>query len=271
MLIAQITDTHIKSPGRLAYGQVDTATALKACVANVMRQNVRPDLVLFTGDLADFGTADEYAHFKTLTAPLDMPIHLLPGNHDNRDAMRTAWPEASWATRTSALHSVVESGPLRIICLDTVVPGSGGGRLDSADLAWLDETLAQAPSSPTIVAMHHPPFFCGIAHMDAIDLNGAEAFADVVSRHPQIERILCGHLHRSIQVMVGGRLAMSAPSPAHQVALDLSPDAASRFVLEPPGYLLHLWQPKTGLISHTVVIGDFGERHPFFKDGALID
>ena len=119
--------------------------------------------------------------------------------------------------------------------------------------------------------MHHPPFFTGISHMDAIGLEDADAFATVVSRHRQIERILCGHVHRPIQTLVGGRLAMSAPSPAHQVALDLTPAAPSRFILEPPGYLLHLWQPTKGLVSHLVMIGDFGERHPFFKDGALID
>ncbi|HXP97146.1 MAG TPA: phosphodiesterase [Telmatospirillum sp.] len=271
MLIAQISDTHIKTPGRLAYRRVDTAAALKACVANIMRQTVRPDLVLFTGDLADFGTADEYAHIKTLLAPLDMPVHLLPGNHDNRDAMRAAWPNAPWAHQRGALHYVLEENGLRIVCLDTVIPGSGGGRLEDQDLAWLDATLAEAPSRPTIVAMHHPPFLTGIGHMDALGLDGADAFAAVVGRHPQIERILCGHLHRPIQALVGGRLAMSAPSPAHQVALDLAPGAPSQFVQEPGGYLLHLWHPTGGLISHLAVIGDFGGCHPFFKDGVLID
>lgn len=271
MLIAQISDTHIKTPGRLAYGRVDTAAAFETCVAHIIGQSVLPDLLLLTGDLADFGTAEEYAHFRTLLAPLAMPIHLLPGNHDNREVMRAVWPDAPWATRPDALHSIIEGWPVRIVCLDTVIPGAGGGRLSEDDLAWLDSTLAQAPSQPTIVAMHHPPFRTGIGHMDAISLENAGAFAAVVSRHPQIERILCGHLHRPIQALVGGRLAMSAPSPAHQVALDLAPDASSRFILEPPGYLLHQWQPASGLITHTVMIGDYGARYPFFKDGALID
>lgn len=270
MLIAQISDTHIKAPGRLAYSRVDTARALAACVAHILRQSVLPDLLLFTGDLADFGTAEEYAHFKMLLAPLAMPVHLLPGNHDNRDAMRAAWPEAPWAARPGALHCVVEGWPVRIVCLDTMVPGSGSGSLGEDDLSWLESTLAEAPSQPTIVAMHHPPFRTGIGHMDALGLDGAEAFAAVVSRHPQIVRILCGHLHRPIQAMVGGRLAMSAPSPAHQVALDLAPDAPSRFILEPPGYFLHLWQPA-GMITHSVAIGDYGACYPFFKDGDLID
>ncbi len=91
--------------------------------------------------------------------------------------------------------------------------------------------------------------------MDAIRLDGADAFADILRRHPQVERVVCGHLHRSVQAMVGGRLAMSAPQPRHQVVLDLTRDAPSRFVIEPPSYLLHLWHPESGLISHTVTIG----------------
>ncbi|PKU25033.1 phosphodiesterase [Telmatospirillum siberiense] len=271
MLIAQISDTHIKTPGRLAYGQVDTSTALTACLAHLARQDTQPDLVLFTGDLADFGTPDEYAHFKQLLAPLGLPVYLLPGNHDDREAMRAAWPDAPWARRPGRLHSVIENWPIRIICLDTLRPGSGGGHLDPEDLAWLDSTLAEKPGQPTIVAMHHPPFLCGVTHMDAISLDNAPDFAAVVARHPHIQRILCGHLHRPIHAQVGGRPVVSAPSPAHQVALDLAPDAPSRFIMEPPGYLLHLWVPRSGLVTHTMVIGDYGARHPFFKDGSLID
>lgn len=271
MLIAQISDTHIKTPGRMAYGQVDTAAALSACINHLARQDTQPDLVLFTGDLADFGTAEEYAHFKTLLTPLNLPIYLLPGNHDNRDAMREAWPDAPWAAQQGPLHSAIEDWPIRIICLDTVRPGSGGGHLGPDDLAWLDQKLSEKPNQPTIVAMHHPPFISGIAHMDAITLDNAQAFAAVVARHPQIERIVCGHLHRPIHTQVGGRPVVSAPSPAHQVPLDLAPDAPSRFIVEPPGYLLHLRLPTGELITHTMVIGNWGTRYPFFQDGSLID
>jgi 3',5'-cyclic AMP phosphodiesterase CpdA len=138
-------------------------------------------------------------------------------------------------------------------------------------LSWLDGVLAAQPTRPTIVALHHPPFATGIAHMDAMGLIGIEAFADILQAHPQIVRVLAGHVHRPVQAVVGGRLAMTAPSPAHQVVLDLTDDGPSRFIIEPPGYLVHRWRPETGLISHTAVIGDFGDRYPFFEDGALID
>jgi 3',5'-cyclic AMP phosphodiesterase CpdA len=108
--------------------------------------------------------------------------------------------------------------------------------------------------------------------MDAIGLEGADAFGQIVAQHRQVERILCGHLHRPIQARIGGHaIASTAPSTAHQVALDLSPHGSAAFKMEPPGYQLHLWRPEAGLVTHTGVIGDFAGPYPFFEEGALID
>lgn len=119
--------------------------------------------------------------------------------------------------------------------------------------------------------MHHPPFATGIGHTDEIGLTGREAFAEIVGRHPQIQAILCGHLHRYIHAMVGGRRVLTCPSPAHQVALDLRPEAPSRFRMEPPGFMLHCWNDG-GLVSHAAAIGDYDGPYPFFTpEGELID
>jgi len=93
----------------------------------------------------------------------------------------------------------------------------------------------------------------------------------VIRKHPQVERLLCGHLHRPIMARFGGTIACTVPSPAHQVALDLAEDAASRFVMEPPAYGLHAYTPETGVISHTAFVGDFAGPYPFYEDGKLID
>jgi hypothetical protein len=119
--------------------------------------------------------------------------------------------------------------------------------------------------------MHHPPFLTGIAHMDAIGLAGREAFAAIVARHPQIELILCGHLHRNIQTTVGGRRTLTCRSPAHQVALDLRPDAQIRLSMEPPGYMLH-WRNEGRIVSHSSVIGEYEGPFPFSAvEAELID
>ena len=89
-------------------------------------------------------------------------------------------------------------------------------------------------------------------------LDGAAGFGAIVERHPQIERVLCGHLHRPIHMRWRGTVVMTAPSTAHQVVLDLRPDGPLAFVMEPPAYLLHSWDAATGLITHTQYVGDFG-------------
>jgi Icc protein len=272
MLIAHITDTHIKLPGKLAYRRVDTAAMLAQCVDHITCLDPQPDLIVITGDLVDLGRAEEYASLKLLLAPLQQPIIAIPGNHDEREAMRSAFGEEGYLPPKDFLQfSIDDQYPLRLIGLDTLVPQEGRGELCGERLAWLDTTLSQRPAQPTLLLMHHPPFETGIAHMDAIGLTGSDAFADIVSRHPQIEAILCGHLHRNIQTTVGGRRVLTAPSPAHQVALDLRPGAPSGFRMEPPGYLLHWWNAKQ-LVTHHVVLGDYDGPFPFFdQNGKLID
>jgi 3',5'-cyclic-AMP phosphodiesterase len=272
MLIAQITDFHIKARGKLAYRVVDTASCLATAVATVAALDPGPDIVVATGDLTDFGRPEEYELLRELLAPLLQPVYLIPGNHDEREAMRHAFGGDGYLPATGFLNYTIEGHPLRLVALDTVIPGEAGGRLCDERLRWLDRTLAAAPEHPTVIIMHHPPFATGINHMDQIGLDGAEKFADVVVRHPQVERVLCGHLHRSIQALIGTRvIASTAPSTAHQVALDLRADGPSRFMMEPPGYQLHLWRPETGVVSHTGVIGKFAGPHPFHDRGALID
>jgi 3',5'-cyclic AMP phosphodiesterase CpdA len=257
MLIAQITDTHIKKPGRLAYRRVDTTAMLQRCVEDLRRLDPRPDLVVMTGDLVDLGRPEEYAWLKTLLAPLELPLVVVPGNHDEREAMRATFADGGYFPERGFLNFVIEDRyPLRIVGLDTVVPDQGGGELCAERLAWLEEALSREPARPTLILMHHPPFLTGIGHMDDIGLRGREDFERIVAGHPQIEAILCGHLHRNIQTLVGGRRAATAPSPAHQVKLDLRPDAPSCFCMEPPGYLLHWWNSGR-LVSHSVVIGDY--------------
>lgn len=270
MLIAQISDFHIKARGKIAYRVVDTASCLAQAVAAVAALDPAPDIVVATGDLTDLGRPEEYELLRELLAPLPQPVYLIPGNHDEREAMRRAFASDSYLPADGFLNYTVEDYPLRLVALDTVIPGEGGGRLCDDRLRWLDRTLAAAPQRPTMIIMHHPPFATGIAHMDRIGLSGAPEFAAVLARHSQVERVLCGHLHRAIQARVGGHaIASTAPSTAHQVALDLSADGPSRFMMEPPGYQLHLWRAGTGIISHTGVIGEFAGPYPFHDDGPL--
>jgi 3',5'-cyclic-AMP phosphodiesterase len=271
-LACQISDLHIRLPGLLSYRRVDCAAMLARGVQEILGLPQRPDVVLATGDLVDFGLPEEYAHLRRLLAPLPMPCYLIPGNHDERGALRAAFPEHAYLRQWQPfVQYAIEEWPLRIVALDTVIPGEGGGRLDRERLAWLDSTLSREKRKPTLVIMHHPPFPTLIGHMDKLGLQGGEALAEVIARHPQVERVLCGHLHRPIEYRFAGTIASTCPSPAHQVALDLDPEAPSAFRMEPPGFQLHAWREGAGVVSHTAFIGDFAGPFPFHEGGRLID
>ncbi|MFC5523015.1 phosphodiesterase [Polaromonas jejuensis] len=271
-LLLQLSDLHIREPGRLAYGRLDTAPYLQQAVDTILRLPQQPNAIVLTGDLTDFGRAAEYAHLRSLLAPLTMPIYLMPGNHDDREQMRQVFADHAYLGDSGFVQFSVAVGGLQLVALDTVVPGASHGGLCAERLQWLTETLDQHRDRPVVIAMHHPPFPTLIGHMDEIGLlQGADALEALVAKHPNVERIVCGHLHRSIQVRFGGTVAMTIPSPAHQVCLDLAPDAASAWTLEPPGFGLHALPDGGRLISHTVASGRYEGPFPFHEDGQLID
>lgn len=267
MIIVQITDTHITPPGQRVCGRVDTAACLDRAVAAVGGLNTvlesAPSLVVLTGDLVDGGSDLEYERLKALLRPLTAPLFPVAGNHDERGGLFRAFPELAGRTDGRFFQYTVEDWPVRLVALDTVRPGSPGGALCDERLSWLDARLSEQPERPTIVIQHHPPFKTGLRGMDAMGLADAEAEAAVIRRHPQVERVLCGHLHRPIQTRWAGTLASTAPSTAHQIAFDLRDDAPAAFVMEPPGVQIHVWTEGGGIVSHTVPVGDYGGPQPF--------
>ncbi|HLX03124.1 MAG TPA: phosphodiesterase [Trinickia sp.] len=275
MLLAQISDLHIKRPGALAYQRVDTAACLARCVARLNALEPRPDAVLVTGDLVDRGTAEEYVHLKSLLDALRIPYYLLIGNHDDRAALREVFAErAELREGGEFVQYAIDIGALRVIALDSQVPRQSAGDLCDARLAWLSQQLDAARGKPVIVALHHPPFVSGIGHMDRLRLDSAAAdkLAAIVSRHPNVERVLCGHVHRAMFTRFAGTIAAAIPSPAHQVALDLRDDAPSAFRMEPPAFALHRYDAATGFVTHHAYVDEADGPYPFYEPtGALID
>jgi 3',5'-cyclic AMP phosphodiesterase CpdA len=264
MIIAQITDLHVRPYGLRASDVVETNAMLEAAVENLMALDPLPDVVIATGDLTDCGLMEEYKILKAILGRLPMPVYLVPGNHDRRENLRATFSDADYLPKDGEfLHYTVEHHPIRLIGLDTVIPGAGHGEICARRLAWIDERLAEQPERPTIVFMHHPPFATGIAHMDAINCRGGEALGEVIACHPQVLRVLCGHHHRPIQTLWAGTIASVAPSTAHQVVLRLAPDAPSHFNLEPPAYHLHVALPGQGMVTHHAYVGAFAGPYEF--------
>ena len=268
MLIAQITDMHVRPKGRTAYGHVDTNTMLAAAVATIEGLPRKPDLVIATGDLTDCGLPEEYAELRRLLEPLSMPVYLVPGNHDRRETLFAEFGRDGYMRDDDGfLHYTIDGHDVRLVALDSVVPGQGHGEMCARRLAWLEARLGERRGRPTLVFMHHPPFGTGLADMDRINCRNGKAMAAVLGRFNHVERVLCGHHHRPITVRWAGTIGSVAPSTAHQVTLDLVPDGSpATFTMEPPGFHLHVWSATSGLATHGVVIGRYAGPFPFVLD-----
>lgn len=258
LLVAQVSDLHVRLPGDLVAGRVDTTAHLERCVARILSLPRRPAAVIASGDLVDLPGAQSYAQLRALLSPLTMPVYLMPGNHDDRAMLRAAFADHPWLSAWPPfVQYVIEDFPLRLVMLDSVEEGSEEGRLCVDRLRWLEETLAAAPAKPTVVCVHHPPFTTLMPDMDRIGLiQGRAVLAATLARHPNVEALLCGHVHRMVVTRFAGTIAMTAPSTAHQIALDFEPGPA-RYTLEPPAFLLHAWTPDSGVVTHTVSCGDW--------------
>jgi 3',5'-cyclic-AMP phosphodiesterase len=277
MLIAQISDFHLKPEGTLAYGVADTAALLKRAVEHINRLTPLPDLILVTGDLVDEGASESYICLSRILSGLQPPFVIIPGNHDHKESLRKAFPEHDYLHRCleergeDYICFALENFPLRLIGIDTVTPGEHGGGFGPKRRAWLTKSLAARPEIPTLIFMHHPPFASGIGHMDEEVFRGWKEFQTLISKHPQVERILCGHLHRPIFRRFGGTIASTCPAVGMQLCLDLRKEAPSTFIMEPPSIMLHLWTKLWGektLLTHISVIeerpGQYSGPHPFF-------
>lgn len=250
MLLAQITDCHIVEHGELLSDRVDTGSRLAAAVAHIAAMKPRPDVVLATGDLVDGGREAQYTRLGELLADLTMPVYPIPGNHDDRTGFRSLFVDAVPAgSADDYVDYVVDEHPLRLVGLDTTVPGQPGGCLRAEQLEWLDRELARAPDQPTVIFQHHPPFVTGIDWMDRVGLENREQEAEVVARHPQVQLVTSGHVHRPIQTRFGGTIAGCWPSTAVQIALALD-GTPYGYVDEPTAVVLHRWDGGEGLTSH---------------------
>jgi 3',5'-cyclic-AMP phosphodiesterase len=260
MIIAQISDLHIGTEGSLAYDRIDAASCVSRCVAHIGQLRPQPEVILATGDLVASGRDEEYQRLREVLAPLAAPVFLIPGNHDDRSALYAEFRDHAYLpSRGGPVCYAVEEYAVRLLALDTLVPGEKGGALDAGQLDWVEAQLAAAPRRSTLVFLHHPPFRTGFSSMDDIGLNAASAerLGGIVSRHRQIELVTCGHLHRGIQARWRGTTASVCPSAAYQFCLRMEPAKLEPAIDEPPAYQLHCWN-GTELVTHTVAASPVG-------------
>lgn len=266
MKLVQISDLHITEEGNLADRTLQTAERLAEAVATINALRPLPDAVIASGDLVDQCRPAEYARLRMIVAGLVPPLYLMVGNHDHRDHLRAAFPDHAYLGTEGFVHYTLDHLPVRVIALDSQVPGEIGGALCDARLDWLAARLAEAPDRPTLVFLHHPPFPGGIARMDDNNLvDGRDRFAAILSRHRNVLRVAAGHVHRPMTGQIGGVTAQTCPSTAHQIGLDFERQDGVALLAEPPACLLHAWSAQDGLVTHHVYLG----RHRLLYDVKL--
>jgi 3',5'-cyclic AMP phosphodiesterase CpdA len=208
-ILAQISDPHLGEP---AIGGVKPKKALREVIAAIAALPNPVDAILVTGDLAEHAAPAEYELAAELIGALGVPIQVLPGNHDDRATMRAAFDLPGEGD--APLDYAADLGPLRLVVIDSTIPGEDHGGFEPGQLERLEAELASAPEQPTIVAMHQAPLATGIADWDSVNLPVPDrhALAAVIERHPQVRAIVGGHLHRIAASSLAGRPVIVAPS-----------------------------------------------------------
>jgi 3',5'-cyclic-AMP phosphodiesterase len=252
MLIAHLSDLHVFAAEKeTANVRPDTVARVRRLVADVASFRPAIDAVVITGDVADGGSRENYALARRLLAPLRMPVFAVPGNHDSRTEMREAFAPLQRFEPGPYLTFRATVGPLRIVGLDSQIPGRVEGRLCHDRLAWAERALAEPHDGPTFLLMHHPPFASGMGAVDASGLvEGAHELAAVVAGLEGRASLLCGHVHRCFQTIWNGALAATGGSPAFTLDLAFGGSGEPPPRDEPFFYAIHTVGMRGAAIVH---------------------
>ena len=264
MKFIHLTDPHLVAPGGLLH-RLDPQVRLRAALASIASEHADAAFVVVTGDLADRGEADAYAALRAELARLPMPVHLLPGNHDHRERLREAFPQAP-VDADGYLQFAFSAAGHRFIGLDTLEPGASWGRFCQRRADGLAAELSRSAPEPVLLFMHHPPFAVGLAPMDAIALRDSGPLRAALAPHrARIRHLFFGHLHRPLAGSWCGIPTSTLRGTNHQIALAL--DETRHYIVshEPPQYAVVLLDPETVIVH----FHDFADRSPrFTPDGA---
>jgi 3',5'-cyclic AMP phosphodiesterase CpdA len=253
MKFVQITDLHIVAPGALVH-DLDPAERLASCIADVNRHREDVDFCVFTGDLADRGEPEAYELLRGILEDLEVPHHLMLGNHDARGPFLDVFSSAP-RDEGGFVQSQLDTDEGRFIFLDTLDEGNRTGICCEKRRAWLAARLREAGSRPVYLFMHHPPFDIGIPSMDNIKLEGIDAFARVLEDAANIRHLFFGHVHRPVSGSWHGIPFSALPSTAHQIGPDFVNVSPMPYTHGPAAYaIVHL--DDNQLVVHTKFVDE---------------
>ncbi|MEA9986276.1 phosphodiesterase [Subtercola sp. RTI3] len=260
-VIAHLSDTHFVAASAKLYGRVDTDATLKRALSQLEGSGIRFDALVFTGDITDLGETDAYVRIREIVEPaaerMGAELVWVMGNHDSRARMRTdllGEAVSSEPASSAPVDRVFWFGGLRLIALDTSVPGFHHGELTLQQLDWLAETLAVAAPEGTLIALHHPPIPTSLPLMPILELQDQPRFADVI-RGTDVRGILGGHLHYATTSLFAGIPVSVGAATCYTMDITAHPGSLTGVGGGQSMNLVHVYENQ---VVHSVVpIGDF--------------
>ena len=264
MKIIQITDVHLRGPGRRVF-EHDPIARFKSCLADIRANHADADLCVITGDLAHHGEIDAYRAFKEALEDFPIPVQLLVGNHDDREIFRSVFP----STRVDGngfIQSVMDTEAGRFLFLDTAEVGTHAGWYCDARQAWLREALASAGNRPAYLFMHHPPFPVHFRPNDELMMQNGADFGRLLDGY-RIRHMFMGHVHRPISGSWKGIPFNTLRGLNHQVWLDFSVPRGIPFSMEPPCYAI-IFLTEDSVVIHAHDYLDDSQKYLYDPDAA---
>ncbi|MFF0911462.1 phosphodiesterase [Microbacterium enclense] len=250
-VILHLSDTHLLGGDRLLGDRYDTARHLRRTLDAAEATGVRPDAVVFTGDLTDLGEPEAYRALRDAVEPwaarLGAPVVWVAGNHDERPALREGLLDAE--PTEEPVTGVWDLGGLRLIALDSTVPGWHHGDLDASQLAWLRDVLAEPAPLGTLLALHHPPLPTHIPFFDILELRNQPGLAAAIAGS-DVRGILAGHLHYSTSGTFAGVPVSVAAASCYTMDLARPADEVNGMDAGRSFHLVHVWDDT---VTHAVV------------------
>ncbi len=263
--ILHISDTHFVGGPNLLHGQVDSDANLKRLFRDFAETKARPEAIVFTGDLADTGDADAYQRLRALVEPaaaeIGAEVIWVMGNHDTRTPFRKHLLDSD--AGEESVDMVYDVNGLRVIALDSTVPGSHHGEITDEQYEWLADVLATPAPHGTVIALHHPPVPSLLAPISFVELNDQARFGEAI-RGTDVRAVLGGHLHFNTFSDIAGVPVSVASATCY--TQDLNVEAgAMRGQNGAQGFnLVHFYEDR---VMHTVVpIGEFSTVYKITAD-----
>ncbi|WP_024800668.1 metallophosphoesterase [Nocardia sp. BMG51109] len=235
IVVAQLSDTHFDLHARNA----ERVERVMAYLADLPH---RPDAILVTGDITESGKAEEYEQARAALLA-DVPVRVLPGNHDDRANLREILLGRPGSYEP--INRVLRLDGLTVALLDSTVPGAGGGELTDDTYAWLTDLLRESPSDGAVlIALHHPPLPMYSTVVDPIRLADPERLERIVAGDDRIVGVLTGHMHAMATTLFGGRQLVVAPSVASSIGAE--------WEVGSPGQVPVDYGPDPSLVLHAI-------------------